>query len=87
MASAMVRSGVFAALRRAPKNSPAASKRTFSSSAGHDDAYETAKWEKITYAGIVGCTILGAINLSKGHPHSEDPPVLMASLRLSITDP
>lgn len=74
MASAMLRSGVLTALRRAPKNSPAASKRTFSSSAGHDDAYETAKWEKITYAGIVCCTILAAINLSKGHPHSEDPP-------------
>ncbi|ONK56808.1 uncharacterized protein A4U43_C10F13220 [Asparagus officinalis] len=35
---------------------------------------ETAKWEKITYAGIVTCTILSIYNLSKGHPHHEDPP-------------
>ncbi|ONK76112.1 uncharacterized protein A4U43_C03F24030 [Asparagus officinalis] len=38
------------------------------------DIYETAKWEKITYAGIVTCTILSIYNLSKGHPHHEDPP-------------
>ncbi|RZR91088.1 hypothetical protein BHM03_00019175 [Ensete ventricosum] len=38
-------------------------------------ADETAKWEKITYAGIVTCTILAIYNLSKGHPHFEEPPV------------
>lgn len=36
---------------------------------------ETAKWEKITYAGIATCTILAFYNLSKGHPHHEEPPV------------
>ena len=37
---------------------------------------ETAKWEKITYAGIVSCTILAVVSLSKGHPHHEEPPVI-----------
>ncbi|CAL9083078.1 unnamed protein product [Musa acuminata var. zebrina] len=37
-------------------------------------ADETAKWEKITYAGIVTCTTLAIYNLSKGHPHHEEPP-------------
>lgn len=36
---------------------------------------ETAKWEKITYAGIIACTTLAFYNLSKGHPHHEEPPV------------
>ena len=36
---------------------------------------ETAKWEKITYVGIATCTILTIYNLSKGHPHHEEPPV------------
>ncbi|RWW83222.1 hypothetical protein BHE74_00008283 [Ensete ventricosum] len=69
----------------------APTKRSFSASA-HDDACnisfislslvailadETAKWEKITYAGIVTCTILATYNLSKGHPHSEEPPVFL----------
>ena len=36
---------------------------------------ETAKWEKITYAGIAACTTLAFYNLSKGHPHHEEPPV------------
>ncbi|GAB4847159.1 Cytochrome c oxidase subunit 6A [Ancistrocladus abbreviatus] len=48
-------------------------KRSFASSA-HDDEHETAKWEKITYAGIVTCTILTIYNLSKGHHHFEEPP-------------
>lgn len=34
-----------------------------------------AKWEKITYLGIATCTILAIYNLSKGHPHYEEPPV------------
>ncbi|KAF8410280.1 hypothetical protein HHK36_002805 [Tetracentron sinense] len=75
-----------AAVRRGGRN--ASSKRSFASSAHHDDAYsqiekgnllsfltdETAKWEKITYAGIVSCTALAIYNLSKGHPHFEEPP-------------
>jgi len=36
---------------------------------------ETAKWEKITYLGIVSCSALAIYNLSKGHPHTEEPPV------------
>ncbi|MQM10447.1 hypothetical protein Taro_043343 [Colocasia esculenta] len=48
-------------------------KRSFSAAA-HDDAHETAKWEKITYAGIATCTVLAFYNLSKGHPHHEEPP-------------
>jgi hypothetical protein len=38
-------------------------------------ADETAKWEKITYVGIVSCTLFAAYNLSKGHPHFDEPPV------------
>ncbi|KAM7524318.1 hypothetical protein LguiA_014220 [Lonicera macranthoides] len=72
MATAMVRSGLRSALRGVQRGTPA-SKRTMSSGA-HDDARETAKWEKITYAGIVSCTILAVVNLSKGHPHHEEPP-------------
>ncbi|XP_010245619.1 PREDICTED: cytochrome c oxidase subunit 6a, mitochondrial-like isoform X1 [Nelumbo nucifera] len=72
MATAMMRSGLQAALRRGGRTVPP--KRGFASSAHHDDAYETAKWEKITYAGIVTCTILSIYNLSKGHPHHEEPP-------------
>ncbi|XP_010936221.3 cytochrome c oxidase subunit 6a, mitochondrial [Elaeis guineensis] len=58
----------------ARRSNPAAGKRSFSASAHHDDAYETAKWEKITYAGIVTCTVLSIYNLSKGHPHHPEPP-------------
>ncbi|GAA0174953.1 oxidase [Lithospermum erythrorhizon] len=70
MATAIVRSGLRAALR----GGASPSKRTFSSSAGHDEAREAAKWEKITYAGIVSCTILAVVNLSKGHPHFDEQP-------------
>ncbi|KAK4367888.1 hypothetical protein RND71_011680 [Anisodus tanguticus] len=75
MATAMLRSSIRSALRGgAPRVTPA-SKRTFASqSSVHEEAREAAKWEKITYAGIVGCTILAVINLSKGHPHSDEPP-------------
>ena len=38
-----------------------------------------AKWEKITYAGIVTCTLLAAYNLSKGHPHFDEQPVRSCS--------
>jgi cytochrome c oxidase subunit 6a len=42
-------------------------------------ADETAKWEKITYAGIVTCTLFAAYNLSKGHPHFDEPPARSCS--------
>lgn len=38
-------------------------------------AGEAAKWEKITYVGIVACSVLAFVNLSKGHPHFDEPPV------------
>ncbi|KAG1368523.1 Cytochrome c oxidase subunit 6a, mitochondrial [Cocos nucifera] len=80
MATSMARSGlqVAAAALRAEAKSGARpvlpNKRNFSASAHHDDAYETAKWEKITYAGIVTCTVLSIYNLSKGHHHLPEPP-------------
>lgn len=36
---------------------------------------EASKWEKITYLGIVACSVLAFVNLSKGHPHFDEPPV------------
>ncbi|XP_010943337.1 cytochrome c oxidase subunit 6a, mitochondrial [Elaeis guineensis] len=81
MATSMARSGLRAAAAAAFRGGAKSgsrpvipNKRSFSASAHHDDAYETAKWEKITYAGIVTCTILSIYNLSKGHPHHPDPP-------------
>nr|GLL19330.1 cytochrome c oxidase subunit 6a, mitochondrial-like [Ipomoea trifida]GME01682.1 cytochrome C oxidase subunit 6A, mitochondrial [Ipomoea batatas] len=74
MASALMRSSLRSALRGGSSRGAPASKRNLSSSAHHDEAQEAAKWEKITYAGIVGCTILAIVNLSKGHPHHEEPP-------------
>ncbi|KAG8373814.1 hypothetical protein BUALT_Bualt11G0064200 [Buddleja alternifolia] len=76
MATAIVRSGLRSALRggaSAVRSSPA-SKRSMSSSAHHDEAAEAAKWEKITYLGAASCSILAIYCLSKGHPHSEEPP-------------
>ncbi|PON35630.1 Cytochrome c oxidase, subunit VIa [Parasponia andersonii] len=74
MAMSMVRSGLLRTALRGGSRAPALPKRNFSSSAHPDDAYETEKWEKITYAGIATCTILAIYNLSKGHPHYEEPP-------------
>ncbi|KAK3211047.1 hypothetical protein Dsin_015753 [Dipteronia sinensis] len=75
MSKSMVRSGLLrTALRGGSKISSAPPKRGFASSAHHDDAYETAKWEKITYLGIASCTALGIYILSKGHPHHDEPP-------------
>ncbi|XP_038990073.1 cytochrome c oxidase subunit 6a, mitochondrial-like [Phoenix dactylifera] len=69
------RCGLRALLRGGARRSDAAAgKRSFSASAHQDDAYETAKWEKITYAGIVTCTVLSIYNLSKDHPHHLEPP-------------
>ncbi|CAA7404285.1 unnamed protein product [Spirodela intermedia] len=69
------RSGLLRALRGSTRSGTVASagKRRFSASS-HDDAHETAKWEKITYAGIVSCTILAIYSLSKGHAHFDEPP-------------
>ncbi|KAL2906632.1 Cytochrome c oxidase subunit 6a mitochondrial [Bienertia sinuspersici] len=52
-------------------------KRSFSSSAHHDveyEAKEASKWEKITYLGIISCTVLAIVNLSKPHAHFDEPP-------------
>nr|ABK21401.1 unknown [Picea sitchensis]ABK27052.1 unknown [Picea sitchensis]ABR16190.1 unknown [Picea sitchensis] len=77
MAQAM-RSRLFPAVLRtrlAPSAnvSSASSKRSFSS-AGHDDAYETEKWKKITIAGIIACTALATYSLSGEHEHFEESP-------------
>ncbi|KAF5206452.1 Cytochrome c oxidase subunit 6a protein [Thalictrum thalictroides] len=75
MAMAMMRSGFQTALRRGGRNvAPTApSKRGFASSSHHDDAYETAKWEKITYLGIAACSAFAIYALSK-RPHFDEPP-------------
>ncbi|KAL3844946.1 hypothetical protein ACJIZ3_002349 [Penstemon smallii] len=75
MATAIVRSGLRSALRSGASvpRSSSAPKRSFSASSHHDEAAEASKWEKITYAGIVGCTAFAIYNLSKGHPHHEEP--------------
>ncbi|GER28207.1 cytochrome c oxidase subunit 6a [Striga asiatica] len=77
MAAAIVRSGLRSAVRggaSAPRISPAPKRSFSSSSSPHDEAAEASKWEKITYAGIVSCTVLAIYNLSKGHPHHDEPP-------------
>ncbi|KAG0456877.1 hypothetical protein HPP92_024665 [Vanilla planifolia] len=80
MAMSMTRTSLRAAgaLLCRPKNGAAgrpfpSNKRPLSSSA-HDDEYETAKWEKITYLGIATCTVLSVYHLSKGHEHHPEPP-------------
>ncbi|XP_022136571.1 cytochrome c oxidase subunit 6a, mitochondrial [Momordica charantia] len=73
MAMATIRSNLLRAAFRGASQNSAQPKRGFASSA-HDDVRETAKWEKITYAGIIACTTLAFYNLSKGHPHHEEPP-------------
>ncbi|KAF5454294.1 hypothetical protein F2P56_023971 [Juglans regia] len=85
MAMAMVRSGLLRTALRGGSRPSAPVKRNFSSSARHDDAREAEKWEKITYVGIATCTVLAIYNLSKGHPHYEEPPVQMGFLRRSTT--
>lgn len=47
---------------------------------------ETAKWEKITYVAIVSCTAFAIYNLSKGHPHHEEPPVSFFWAHLNISN-
>ncbi|XP_074275355.1 cytochrome c oxidase subunit 6a, mitochondrial-like [Silene latifolia] len=71
-----LRSGLQSSIRHGRTSSDLI-KRSFSSSAHSDVAYEAkeaSKWEKITYLGIVSCTALAVWNLSKGHPHFDEPP-------------
>ncbi|XP_010526694.1 PREDICTED: cytochrome c oxidase subunit 6a, mitochondrial-like [Tarenaya hassleriana] len=74
MAMAFARSALSRATIRGSSRTSAAPKRSFASKAHHDDAYEAAKWEKITYLGIAACAALALYNLSKGHPHYDEPP-------------
>uniref|UniRef100_A0A2P2JTT1 Cytochrome c oxidase subunit 6a n=1 Tax=Rhizophora mucronata TaxID=61149 RepID=A0A2P2JTT1_RHIMU len=74
MAMASMRFGVLRTVLRCGSKVSTPAKRGYASSAHHDDAYEAAKWEKITYLGIATCSILAIYNLSKGHHHSEEPP-------------
>ncbi|TKY55576.1 Cytochrome c oxidase subunit 6a [Spatholobus suberectus] len=74
MATSLVRSGFLRSALRGSTRGSQVPKRNFASSGHHDDAYETAKWEKITYLGIATCTVLAIYNLSKGHPHFDEPP-------------
>ncbi|KAM0012509.1 putative cytochrome-c oxidase [Helianthus debilis subsp. tardiflorus] len=74
MSSAIVRSTLRTAVRGGARFNPA-SRRSFSAGASaEEEAREASKWEKITYVGIVACSILAVVNLSKGHPHFEEPP-------------
>ncbi|GMH24621.1 hypothetical protein Nepgr_026464 [Nepenthes gracilis] len=74
MATALgkLRSGLQSAVRGG--NHSEILKRSFASSASHDDEQETVKWQRVTFAGIITCTILAIYNLSKGHHHFEEPP-------------
>ncbi|RAL50613.1 hypothetical protein DM860_014555 [Cuscuta australis] len=74
MASAILRSGFRSALRGGVSPITAVSKRSLASSAHLDEAAEASKWEKITYAGMVACSILAVVVLSKGHPHHDERP-------------
>ncbi|XP_044408503.1 cytochrome c oxidase subunit 6a, mitochondrial-like [Triticum aestivum] len=73
MASLTARSGLrsMATRARPPATAPVGCRM---SSSTHDDAYETSKWDKITIIEAVTCTLLAAWNLSKGHPHFNEPP-------------
>nr|GFA66744.1 cytochrome c oxidase subunit 6A, mitochondrial [Tanacetum cinerariifolium]GFA66752.1 cytochrome c oxidase subunit 6A, mitochondrial [Tanacetum cinerariifolium]GFA70480.1 cytochrome c oxidase subunit 6A, mitochondrial [Tanacetum cinerariifolium] len=72
MSSAIVRSTLRSALRPRLNQAPT---RSFSSGASvEEEAREASKWEKITYVGIVACSVLAVVNLSKGHPHFDEPP-------------
>ncbi|KAF7048742.1 LOW QUALITY PROTEIN: hypothetical protein CFC21_057442 [Triticum aestivum] len=72
MASLTARSGLRSLATRARRPGPAPVGRRMSSSA-QDDAYEMSKWEKITTMGVT-YTLMAAWNLSKGHPHFDEPP-------------
>ncbi|XP_054825771.1 cytochrome c oxidase subunit 6a, mitochondrial-like [Prosopis cineraria] len=74
MATALVRSTLLRTALRGGGRGSAVPSRNFASSAHHDDAYETAKWEKITYLGIATCTVLSIYNLSRSHHYHEEPP-------------
>ncbi|GLT80015.1 hypothetical protein SLA2020_514780 [Shorea laevis] len=83
MVMASLRSGFLRTALRGGSRSSTPPKRGFAFSSHHDDAHETAKWDKITYLGIATCTVLAIYNLSKGHHHDEEPP-LSSSLFFSI---
>ncbi|KAI3451878.1 hypothetical protein Pfo_008543 [Paulownia fortunei] len=77
MATAIVRSGLRSALRggaSAPRVPQLPSAPSPLPPITMKLVTEASKWEKITYAGIATCTILSIYNLSKGHPHHEEPP-------------
>ncbi|XWS41711.1 hypothetical protein CRYUN_Cryun17cG0106200 [Craigia yunnanensis] len=74
MAMASVRSAFLRTARRGGSCPSVPPKRGFASSSHHDDASESAKWEKITYLGIATCSVLAIYILSKGHAHHEEPP-------------
>ncbi|KAH1097161.1 hypothetical protein J1N35_014082 [Gossypium stocksii] len=84
MAMASMRSGLLQAALRDGSRPTAPPKRGFASSSHHDDAYETTKWEKIAYLGATTCTVLAIYNLSKGHPHHEEPPAIFAHLQQGV---
>ncbi|URE39667.1 Cytochrome c oxidase subunit VIa [Musa troglodytarum] len=50
--------------------------RSFSAAARYEEAYEAAKWEKISIAGILTCAVLSIYNLCQGHHEHPEPPVV-----------
>ncbi|KAL3702041.1 hypothetical protein R1sor_020063 [Riccia sorocarpa] len=60
--------------RSAPVQTKQIPKRTFASSAQHEDAEEAVKWRNITIAGYVTCALLGAYVLTGGEHHQEERP-------------
>uniref|UniRef100_A0A0D9V369 Uncharacterized protein n=1 Tax=Leersia perrieri TaxID=77586 RepID=A0A0D9V369_9ORYZ len=70
--ASVARYGLRSLAARAKVTAAPAARRHMSSA--HDDTHEMPKWENITYTGIVTCTLLAAYNLSKGHPHFDEPP-------------
>ncbi|KAL8193721.1 hypothetical protein R6Q57_026413 [Mikania cordata] len=75
MASAIARSTLRKAVRGGARVNPASTRSFSAGASAEEEAREAAKWEKITYVGIAACSILAFVNLSKGHPHFEEPPV------------
>ncbi|KAD7479308.1 hypothetical protein E3N88_02444 [Mikania micrantha] len=74
MASAIARSTLRKAVRGGARVNPASTRSFSAGASAEEEAREAAKWEKITYVGIAACSILAFVNLSKGHPHFEEPP-------------
>ncbi|KAD5960926.1 hypothetical protein E3N88_12399 [Mikania micrantha] len=74
MASAIMRSTLRTAVRGGARVNPASTRSFSAGASAEEEAREASKWEKITYVGIAACSILAFVNLSKGHPHFEEPP-------------